>query len=102
MDHLKPLTKNAKFLTKPWIAQDFQNSIKKKNNVYSKFLKCKNQNLFHNNCKTLRNLLSTLLKRRKEKYFTKFLNENINDIKKNWIRINPLVSMKQKLITHHP
>ena len=41
---LKRLNKEElKFLTKPWITQDLLNSIKKKNNFYSKFVKCKNK-----------------------------------------------------------
>ena len=97
---LKKLNKKElKFSTKSWITQGLQNSIKKKNNIYSKFVKCKNQKLkelYHSNYKTYRNLLSTLLKRVKEKYFTKFFNENIKDIKKTWIGIKSLVSMKHK------
>ena len=79
--------------------QGLQNSIKKKNNIYSKFVKCKNQKLkefYHNNYKIYRNLLSTLLKRAKEKYFTKFFNKYIKNITKTWIRIKSLVSMKHK------
>ena len=60
--------KELKFLTKPWIMQDLQNSFKKKNNIYSKFVKCKNKimkELHHNNYKSYGNLLSTLLKRAK-------------------------------------
>ena len=94
---LKKLNKKElKFLTKPLITQG---SIKKKNNIYSKFVKCKNQKLkefYHSNYKTHRNLFSTLLKRAKEKYFTKFFNENIKHIKKTWIGIKYLVSMKHK------
>ena len=30
--------KELKLLTKPWITQGLQNSIKKKNNIYSKFV----------------------------------------------------------------
>ena len=37
--------KELKFLSKPWVKQDMQNSIKKENNIYSKFVKCKNQKL---------------------------------------------------------
>ena len=99
MHYLKSLKKGLKFLTKPWIKQGLQNSIKKKNNIYSKFVKCKNQKLkefYYNNYKTYRNLLLTLLKRAKEKYFTKFFNENIKNIKKTWIGIKSLVSMKHK------
>ena len=52
--------------------------------------------LHHKNYESYRNLLSTLLKRAKEKYFTNFFNENIKDIKKIWKGIKNLVSMKQK------
>ena len=47
-----------------------------------------------------RNLLSTLLKRAKEKYFTNFFNENIKDIKKTLKGIKNLMLMKQKTMTH--
>ena len=60
--------KELKFLTKPWITQGLQNSIKKKHNIYSKCVKCKNKimkEFHHNNYKNYRNLLSTLLKRAK-------------------------------------
>ena len=35
--------KELKFLAKPWITKGLQNSMKKKNNIYSKFVKCKNK-----------------------------------------------------------
>ena len=56
--------------------------------------------LHHNNHKNYRNLLSTLLKKAKEKYFTNFFNENIKDIKKTWKGTKALVSMKQKTMIH--
>ena len=90
---------SLKFLTKPWIMHGLQNSVKKKSNIYSRFVKCKNKilkELHPNNYKSYRNLLSTLLKRDKEKYFTNFFNKNIKDIKKTWKGIKTLVSMKQK------
>ena len=62
--------------------------------TYSKFAKCKNQKLkefYHSNHTTYRNLLSTLLKRAKEKQFTKFFNENIKDIRRTWIGIKSLL-----------
>ena len=40
--------------------------------------------------------MSTLLKRAKEKYFTRFFNENMKDIKKTWMGIISLASMKHK------
>ena len=62
-------------------------------------MKCKNKimkEFHHSKYKNYRNLLSTLLKRAKEKYFTNFFNENIKDIKKTWKCIKTLESMKQK------
>ena len=50
--HFKKLNKKElKFLTKPWITQGLQNPIKKKNNIYSKFVKSKNKIMkeFHHN-----------------------------------------------------
>ena len=91
--------KELNFLAKPWISQGLQNSIKKENNIYSKFVKCKSKimiELHHKNYKNYRNVLSTLLKRAKEEYFTNFFNENIKDIKKTWKGIKTLLSMKQK------
>ena len=46
--------------------------------------------------KTDRNLSPMLFKRTKEYYFSNFFNENIKDIKKTWIGIKTLWSMKQK------
>ena len=43
---------------------------------------------------TCRNLLPKLLKRAKEKYLTNFFIENIKDIKKTWIGIKSLLSLK--------
>ena len=55
----------------------------------------------HKNYKNYRNILSTLLKRAKEEYFTNFFNENIKDIKENWKVLKHLVSIKQKKTMTH-
>ena len=83
--------KHLKFLTKPWITLGLQNSIKRKNDIYSKFAKCKNQKrkkFYHSNYKTYKNILSALLKRAKEKYFNKFVHINIK-ILRPWQQLNP-------------
>ena len=56
--YLKKLKKELKFLTKPWITQGLQNSVKKNNNIESKFVKCINsvkilEEFYHNNYKKL-------------------------------------------------
>ena len=84
---LKKLNKKElKFLTKPWITQGLQNHFKKKNNIYSKFVKCKNQKLkefYHNNYKTYRNVSSTLLKEQKKNISPNFLMKTL----KVWRRL---------------
>ena len=89
MHHLKNLTKkNSNFSPNHGLHKVCKILLKKY--IYSKFVKCKNQKLkefYHSNYKTYRNLLSILLKRAKEKYFSKFFNENIKDIEKTWIGI---------------
>ena len=80
------LDTKAPFLTKR-ITHGLQNSVKKKNNICSKFVLCKNKimkEFHHSNSKNYRNLSSKLLKRVKEKYFTNLFSENIKDIKKTW------------------
>ena len=92
-----------KFRTKQWITPGSQSSVKKKNSICSKVVKCKGKirkESDRNNCKIYGNLLSTTLKRAKEKYFKNFFNENIKDIRKTWKSIKILVSMKQETMTH--
>ena len=73
-------------------AQGFQNSVTKNFEVQ----KQNPEQISSQQLRNYRNLLSTLLKRAEEKYFTNFFNENIKDIKKAWKGIKTLVSMKQK------
>ena len=101
MHQLKKLNrKEMKFLIKPWITQGLQNSIKKKKSIYSRFVKCRNKilkEIHHSSYKNYRNVLSALLKRAKEKYFTNFSSENIKDIKRTWKGIK---SNEAKKTTH--
>ena len=62
---LKKLNKKQrKFQEKPWISKGIQNQIEKKNRLFKKYIKCddSNKNIFHQECKTYQNSLSTLVK----------------------------------------
>ena len=62
---LKKLNKKQrKFQQKLWIANRIQNAIEKKNRLFKKYIKYgdSNKNIFHQEYKTYRNSLSTLLK----------------------------------------
>ena len=48
----------------------------------------------HIKYKQYRNLISTLLKRSKRLYFTKFFNDNLNNLKNTWKGIKNLISLK--------
>ena len=104
---LKQLNKQElKFQQKPWITQGLQISIKKKNTLFSRYITCKeriHEKDLHLKYKSYRNLLSTLLKDSKQKYFTDFFKSNNNDIKKTWNGIKSIISIKNKIITiyHH-
>ena len=97
---LKRLSKQElKFEQKPWITQGLQISIKKKNTLFSRYFRCKessHQKALHLKYKFYRNLLSTLFKDSKQKYFNDFFKSNNNDIKKTWKGIKSIISMKNK------
>ena len=77
---LKKISKyKLKFKTKPWITPGLQKSIAVKNKLLKKFIHLKepNKKLYsHNEYKKYRNMLSTLLKRSKHSYFSKFFESN--------------------------
>ena len=95
---LKWLNKQElKFQQKLWITQGLQISIKKKNPLVSRYIRCKESSHkkdLHYKYNSYQNLLSTLLKNSKQKYFTDFFKSNNNDIKKTWKGIKSIISMK--------
>ena len=87
MLHLKKLISiyKLRFKNKPWITSGIQKSIYIKNKLLKKFINKKDPQskaVFHEQYKTYRNLLSTLMKQSKQNYYTKYFENNWNDIKK--------------------
>ena len=67
------------------------------NSLTAKFMKSNDinqKNEIHIKYKQYRNLISILLKRSKHSYFTKFLNDNLNNLKNTWKGIKNLISLK--------
>ena len=61
----KPRKRELEFQSKPWITSDLQKSIAIKNKLFGKFIKSANSIIkekLHNDCKSYRNMISTLLK----------------------------------------
>ena len=96
---LKKLNKKQrKFQQKPWITKGIQNAIEKKNRLFKKYIKCgdSNKNIFHQEYKTYRNSLSTLLKQSKKCYYNSYFRNNINNIKNTWKGIKSIISLNSK------
>ena len=82
--------------TKPWITPSLQKSISIKNKLLTKYIKMKDheKNLeLHNKYKNHRNLLSTLIKQTKHKYFNKYSEDNWKNMKNNWKGIKNIITL---------
>ena len=70
--------------------------------MHKNYLKAKSagrtaeQNVFFIKFKKKRNLLSTLIKQAKSKYYDKLFSENKKDIKQTWIEIKKIVNLSKK------
>ena len=83
---------------KPWITSGIQKSVYIKNQLLKKFINKKDPQIkaaFHEQYKTYRNLLSTLMKQSKQIYYTKYFENNLNNIKNTWKEIKNIISIKQ-------
>ena len=87
-----------KFQSKPWITLGLQKSIVIKNKLFGKFIKSTNsivKEKLHNYYKSYRNMISTLLKQSKTKYYDKYFKDNINNMKNAWEGIRSIISLKK-------
>ena len=70
-----------KFRTKPWITPALQKSIFIKNKIFKNYIKKKDitqKNELHDKHKIYRNLISTLMKRSKQNYYSKYFERNLS------------------------
>jgi len=70
-------------------------SINKKNKVYKKFIKSKDQQ-YYIQYKYYREILNRLIRKNKRNHYNNYFATNINNIKKIWIGINELTNRKVK------
>ena len=76
-----------KFKTKPWITSGLQKAISIKNKLLTKYIKMKDhekKHELHNKYENHTNLLSTLIRQSKYKYFNKYFEDNQNNMKNTW------------------
>ena len=108
----KRITKyKLKFRTKPWITPALQKSIFIKNKIFKNYIEKKDvtqKNELHNIYnlhkyklhiyklhKIYRNLISTLMKRSKQNYYSKYFKGNPTNIKNTWKGIKSIISMRR-------
>ena len=100
----KKITKyKLKSKTKPWITPALQESISIKNKIFKNYIKKKNTTQkceLDNNYKIYGSLISTLMKRSKQYYYSKYFESNLTRIKNSWKGIKSIISMRSSsLIT---
>jgi hypothetical protein len=91
--------KATKSLSKPWITNGIITSIKIKNKLHKKFIKCRNENLklqYFQKIKYYRNQISNLLRYSKKTYYSTYFNQNLNNLKNTWKGIKSIISIKSK------
>ena len=95
---LKRLSKyKLKFKTKPWITTALQKSISIKNKLFRDFIDKKDltqKTELHIKYKSYRNMLSILMKKSKQNYFTMLFENNLKNLKNTWKVIKSIISMK--------
>ena len=73
-----------KFKEKPWISSGIQKSISIKNSIFKKYINKKDPHIkeeLHQKYKNYRNIIATLIKKRKQNYFAKYFESNIKNLK---------------------
>ena len=92
----KENNREFKRMYKPWVTEGILNSIKRKDRLYKKYVKSKN-NIFNDNLHeeyVLWNQINELIRLSEKNYFTKFFSEYSNNIKKVWQGIKEIVNLK--------
>ena len=92
---LKKLTpKEVKFKYKPWITADVNKMIKLKNKLFQRKKQQANNLEVRRLYNLFRNRVNRELKKAKKNYYTKYFEENNNNIKKTWEGIRSIINIK--------
>jgi hypothetical protein len=91
--------KDANLQQKPWITRGILTSMKKRDIFYKDFVTEKKQAKKDRLCsiyKSYRNLIVTLLRKSKKKYYAEYFEEHQQNMKKTWDGIRDLVNVSKK------
>ena len=87
--------KEKKIKSKPWLSSSLLKSIRKKNQLFQKYLKTKNS-LVSSEYKAYRNTLNRTINGAKRMHYHELLKDNKGDSTKIWKIVNELASIKTK------
>ena len=97
---LKKLNKKQiRLESKPWITPGIVNSIKRRDRLLNDYIKAKQldlKNKLHNDYKKLRNKIVAIIRKSKKHHFQNYFTENAKNIKKTWIGIKNVISIRTK------
>ena len=79
---------------KPWITKGMRKSINVKNQLYTRFIKT-NDTFYYNRYKTMRDKINHLLRSEKQKYYSTYFDNNKENMKKIWSKINCIIHRKK-------
>ncbi len=100
MAPFKKLTKKEiKLQQKPWITRGILNSMSKRDIFYKDFVTEKDpakKSRLGSIYKSYRNLIVTLLRKSKKKYYTEYFEEHRQNMKKTWDGIRDLINVSKK------
>ena len=94
---IQPNRNKKRVKSNPWITLGIITSIEKRDNLFKSFKKEKNaisRSFIENNYKKYRNMITTLCRRSKENYYSKYFKDNFSNIKKIWEGIKSIISTK--------
>ena len=84
---------------KPWITKGILKSIKKRNELHSRFMRANDierKNALYQRFKFYRNMLVTLIRKSRQNYFAKYFSENSKKIRETWKGIKNIIQMKNR------
>ena len=97
---LKKASRNEKKLSqKPWLSRELLNLIKQKNKLFKQFHKKFDEDIFQK-YKNQRNVLNREIKRAKENYYKKLIDDSKGNSSTLWKIIGELANLKKKIKRH--
>ena len=88
-----------KLQKKPWIDNEIQDKIKKREKLRRKFIKAKDKTTrdkYHSEYKEIRNQIVTLCREKKKEYYQNYFTNNSKDLRNTWRGINEIIKIKEK------